>query len=136
MRGLTARIAVRSSTGPHPRFTAAARRLGLLEVDFLLGDIPNPTTAAEAIEAPILAGVRGGGGGRSRSPEESFPAAGNAERRPALSDGRTARTGCATGARDRVRTGRGGAGSDGFGGANLVRGERAVSFLRGDLLSA
>ena len=83
MRGLTARIAVRSSAGPHPRFTAAARRLGRLEVAFSLGDTPNPTTDPEAIEAPILAGVRGGGGGRS--PEESFPAAGNAERRPAHS---------------------------------------------------
>jgi hypothetical protein len=55
------RIAVRSSTGPHPRFTAAARLLGLLEVAFSLGDISKPATAPEALEAPILAGVLGSG---------------------------------------------------------------------------
>lgn len=76
--------------------------LGLLEVDFSLGAISNPATAPEALEAPILAGVLGGGG--RRSPEEIIPAAGNAERRPALSAGRMACTGGATGAKDRVRT--------------------------------
>jgi hypothetical protein len=59
MRGLTARIAVRSSAGPHMRFTAAARRLRRLEVDSSLGAISNPATAPEVLEAPILAGVLG-----------------------------------------------------------------------------
>ena len=44
MRGLTASIPVQSSTGPHTRLTAAATTLGLLEVEFSLGDISSPAT--------------------------------------------------------------------------------------------